>query len=472
MSEAWNVAWSWLTSTIGNVAAGDPAWRIPVGAALIALGIVMLVALALARRAAAREARRVPRPVPTPRTPVPSGARVVAIPTLAAWSASPRSPTMPGSHTSYGANPDRPTPTTLGATDQAPAPVSAMQTYPVRAPGVPSIPGVVVARVPEPVLTGPTQPLASSAVSGAQTLARGPATPSRLPEWRTIHQAQPTTPLAGVGAAASETRQTPTSDRLVPITSGPLRSSDALAVADRAPAALPLRQDPEPWASAPTPALADPGVPAAENARAEALYRRGHDLANRTEGNVAQALRDALTAYRGAEAIWTRERAAERWAALQSDIGRVYQEIPDGDRIANLRTAILCYERALEVFEPVRHSINWAWTQSALGVAYQSLPVGSPVANARAAVAYHQRALDVFTPENCPLAWAWNMNNLGTAYEAIHGGPEGGMVAQLHEAARCYEEALEVYAADQYPVQHQVVARNLARVRAELRALE
>jgi hypothetical protein len=94
------------------------------------------------------------------------------------------------------------------------------------------------------------------------------------------------------------------------------------------------------------------------------------------------------------------------------------------------------------------------------------------VANARAAVAYHQRALDVFTPENCPLAWAWNMNNLGTAYEAIHGGPEGGMVAQLHEAARCYEVALEVYTADDYPVQHQVVARNLARVRSELRALE
>lgn len=481
MSEAWNAVWSWLTSTIGDVLAGDPAWRLPVGAALIGVGAALLALVELRRRSARREAQRRARREawgaawePTVTAPAPSSQRVVAIPTLAPWSAPEHAPVIPALRAPYGASPDRPYPLSQ-------PPRNASANVPAYPSGGLGNPGMVVARAPEPVLAAPTSPLSAggsgplraTADGDGRSLARPPATPSRPADWRTIYQGQPTAPLAGVATTATEARPSATTDPLVPIASGPQRIADTLAVAERAPSALPLRQETEPWGNARTAAVSVPATaPDADDARADALYRQGHELANRTEGNVAQALRDALTAYRGAEGIWTRERAPERWAALQSDIGRVYQEIPDGDRAANLRTAILCYERALEVFEPVRHAINWAWTQSALGVAYQSLPIGSPVANARAAVAYHQRALDVFTPENCPLAWAWNMNNLGTAYEAIHGGPEGGMVAQLHEAERCYEAALDVYTADRHPVRHQVVARNLARVQTELRALE
>ncbi|GAC1454198.1 MAG: hypothetical protein PVSMB4_14850 [Ktedonobacterales bacterium] len=207
-------------------------------------------------------------------------------------------------------------------------------------------------------------------------------------------------------------------------------------------------------------------------AQAEADYRRGHRLLAQVDGDRAEVLRRALSHFRRAQEVWTRDHMPERWAMLQNDIGRVYQELPDGDRAAHLRTAILHHQVALEVFDPLRHPMNWAWTQSALGAAYQNLPVGSAVANARAAIAYHQRALDVFTAQNAPLAWAWNQNNLGTAFEAMPGGPEGGRVEQLREAARAYEAALEVYTTERYPAQHQVVTRNLARVQAELKALE
>lgn len=218
--------------------------------------------------------------------------------------------------------------------------------------------------------------------------------------------------------------------------------------------------------------IATAGTPPDLAAQTEADYQRGHRLLAQMEDDRADALRRALAYFRRAQEVWTLEAMPERWAMLQNDIGRVYQELPDGDRAAHLRTAILYHQTALEVFDPVRQPMNWAWTQSALGAAYQSLPVGSTLANARAAIAYHQRALDVFTAENAPLAWAWNQNNLGTALETMPGGPEGGRVEHLRDAARAYAAALEVYTAERYPAQHHIVTRNLARVEAELKSLE
>jgi hypothetical protein len=246
-------------------------------------------------------------------------------------------------------------------------------------------------------------------------------------------------------------------------------STGGVAVAERQTGPLPV--DVVTQAERAQPGEAFRATPDLE-AQAEADYRRGHQLLAQLDGDRVEVLRRALSHFRRAQEVWTRESMPERWATLQNDIGRVYQELPDGDRAAHLRTAILHHQVALEVFDPVRQPLNWAWTQSALGAAYQNLPVGSAVANARAAIAYHQRALDVFTAQNAPLAWAWNQNNLGTAFEAMPGGPEGGRVEQLREAARAYEAALEVYTAEQYPTQHQVVKRNLARVQAELKALE
>lgn len=206
-------------------------------------------------------------------------------------------------------------------------------------------------------------------------------------------------------------------------------------------------------------------------APAAVAYARGIELLSTSAGSEV-ALREALAQFRRAQETWTRELAPEQWAIVQNEIGRVYQELPGADRATNLRTAIMHYQSALEVFDPVRHAMNWAWTQSALGAVYQALPSGSPLANARAAVAYHQRALDVFTRDNAPLAWAWNQNNLGTALETMRGGEQGERVADLRQAAACYEAALQVYTAAEHRAHHDVVARNLARVQHELKILE
>jgi hypothetical protein len=206
-------------------------------------------------------------------------------------------------------------------------------------------------------------------------------------------------------------------------------------------------------------------------ALAEHEYRQGQRLLTRQGDEREAALRAALTSFRRAQEYWTRQRAPERWAALQNDIGRVYQELPTGDRAHQVQTAILHHESALEVFDPASYPMNWAWTQAALGAAYLSNPRGSAIANARAAIAYYQRALDVFTLENAPLAWAWNQNNLGAAFETVRGA-EGERVVCLRDAAHCYELALRIFTQEAHRAQHQLVVRNLARVRAELRALE
>jgi tetratricopeptide (TPR) repeat protein len=266
---------------------------------------------------------------------------------------------------------------------------------------------------------------------------------------------------------------------VVGATTAPLAPAGTVAVAERDSEPLHISAATELW-TPPTSELVserssalDASAPAGEaEALAKAEYRRGLQLLAHADSDRARALHEALACFRRAQDVWTRDSAPERWAAIQNDIGRAYQEIPDGDRAAHLRTAIMHHQSALEVFDPVQHALNWAWTQSALGAAYQSLPAGSAIANARAAVAYHQRALDVLTRENAALAWAWNQNNLGAAYETMRGGVEGERVAHLHDAARCYAAALEVYAAETFPVQHQVVARNLTRVQSELKALE
>lgn len=204
---------------------------------------------------------------------------------------------------------------------------------------------------------------------------------------------------------------------------------------------------------------------------AERQYQNGlRLLAGASEQPMAA--RDAIGCFRRTLDRWTREGAPERWATVNNAIGRAYQELLEGDRAANLNAAIEHHLAALEVFDPQRHPMQWAWTQSALGAACQSRPVGTPIAAARAAIAYHKRALDVYSQENAPLAWAWNLNNLGAANENMRGGAEGEWVERLREAAACYQDALEVYTAAAYPMQHQIVARNLARVRSELRALE
>lgn len=259
---------------------------------------------------------------------------------------------------------------------------------------------------------------------------------------------------------------------------GPLAPATPVAIAERPSVPLAVDTTVALWAAPPvlpapehtTPASNAPSPSPDEHAEQE--YRRGLELLSRTDGNRAEKLREALACFRRAQDVWTPDLAPERWAVVQNDIARAYQELPDGDRATNLRTAIMLHQAALDVFDPIQHAMNWAWTQSALGAAYLSLPTGSTIANARAAVAYYQRALDIFTRENAPLAWAWNQNNLGAAYETMRGGAEGERVAHLRDAVHCYDAALEVFTSEEYPAQHQLVSHNLARVRAELKALE
>jgi tetratricopeptide (TPR) repeat protein len=279
-------------------------------------------------------------------------------------------------------------------------------------------------------------------------------------------------PLRGV----SEWRPAVTNGETIPArvasTTIPLEGSAAVAVAERTTPPGEAAVDAS-WASLGQQVVdSPPDATSADYDQATTEYRHGIALLADTSSERTEALRDALACFRRAQDVWTRERAPELWAAIQNDIGRAYQELPSGDRAGHLRTAIMYHQTALEVYDPVQHAINWAWTQSALGAAYQSLPTGSAISNARAAVAYHQRALDVFTEENAPLAWAWNQNNLGAAYEIMRSGEEGDRVAALREASRCYSAALRVYTAAEYPLQHHIVMRNLARVQAELQALE
>jgi tetratricopeptide (TPR) repeat protein len=346
------------------------------------------------------------------------------------------------------------------AADATPAPSAALEPREMLVPTRP-LPGVLAEVIARPVrVSGPTQPLRFNRVEAVGGQGAPPTTPG----------------VPGSVAVADRPTASPPRDPL----RDPVGTRDAMPV-EIALQGLDLLVPPPPERAdtlEPTPPGAPPDQAAADaaaDAEAQAHHQRGLALLAGGVGEHAEnteAPREAIACFRRAQQVWTRAAAPERWATAENDIAHAYQEMLDGDRVAHLQAAIEHHTAALEVFDPVHHALSWAWTQSALGAAYQNLPVGSPLVNARTAVAFHQRALDVFTQEQTPLAWAWNQNNLGAALELMRGGADGEWVKRLHEAEECYEAALEVYTSDAYPMPYQVVTRNLARVRAELRALD
>jgi len=64
------------------------------------------------------------------------------------------------------------------------------------------------------------------------------------------------------------------------------------------------------------------------------------------------------------------------WAATQHTMGCAYANRSVGDRAANVEEALACYRRALEVRTPQTEPLEWATTQFRAGRAYSDQSVG------------------------------------------------------------------------------------------------
>ncbi|MEG4216921.1 CHAT domain-containing protein, partial [Microcoleus sp. Pol14C4] len=186
---------------------------------------------------------------------------------------------------------------------------------------------------------------------------------------------------------------------------------------------------------------------------------------NRIEGVRAANIELAISCYRSALEVYTRENYPENWAATQNNLGTAYSHIIEAVRAANIESAISCYRSALEVRTRENYPENWATTQNNLGNAYSNRREGVRAANIESAISCYRSALEVYTRENYPEQWALTQNNLGTAY----GDREGVRAKNIEDAIACYREALKVRTPENYPEQWAATQNNLGNAYSDRR---
>src|SRR5262249_5609897 len=97
----------------------------------------------------------------------------------------------------------------------------------------------------------------------------------------------------------------------------------------------------------------------------------GQAYQDRIQGNRADNLEEAITAYIQAQAIFTREFAPREWAHVQRSLADTYSKRIRGERVDNLEKAIAAYEASLGVYTREALPQDWAATQNNLGCAYR-----------------------------------------------------------------------------------------------------
>jgi len=86
-------------------------------------------------------------------------------------------------------------------------------------------------------------------------------------------------------------------------------------------------------------------------------------------------------------------------------------------------------------------------------------PLGSKASNLETAIAFYQNALDIYTREAFPVNWAGTQNNLANAYSERLRGEKAD---NLEDAIASYQNALEIYTREAFPENWAMTQNNLA----------
>ena len=183
---------------------------------------------------------------------------------------------------------------------------------------------------------------------------------------------------------------------------------------------------------------------AESNGNAEAVYPLLQENLDKLDDNLAQLLRDRVTAT----LVEMEAEQAQIIAAIVCDLGNLIQQFPLGSRAKNLEIGITCYELALTVYTQQVFPYKWAATQNNLGAVYSKRIRGERAQNLEDAIACHQSILTVYTRDAFPYKWARTQSNLGNTY---HDRIRGERAQNLEDAIACFQSALEVYTQQAFP---------------------
>ena len=97
------------------------------------------------------------------------------------------------------------------------------------------------------------------------------------------------------------------------------------------------------------------------------------------------------------------------WTALQFELGDSLIQNPQGDRAENIEQAISAYEQSLKVFTRKAMPVEWAQAMNNLAGAYVGRIRGDRAENIEQAIDAYKQSFHVRTREAMPFEWAESM---------------------------------------------------------------
>ncbi|MFE9027999.1 CHAT domain-containing protein [Streptomyces iakyrus] len=198
--------------------------------------------------------------------------------------------------------------------------------------------------------------------------------------------------------------------------------------------------------------------------RAAAQQELGDILVQVSGPRDEQALRDVVSAYRGALEVYSPDVCSREYGKVQNNLGNVYRMLRGAAGVRGteeeaelVERALSAYLAALEVRNREEDPQGWATTQNNLGNAYAERLRGEPADNNRKALCAYRSALEVHDLLLHPDGYARAQTNLGLLYQELPGGGTGALDA----AMECFLRALLVSSPYGDPHLHQQGVRGL-----------
>ncbi len=181
-------------------------------------------------------------------------------------------------------------------------------------------------------------------------------------------------------------------------------------------------------------------------------------------GSRADNLEEAISHYKLALQVYTRQTTRQEWAMTQNNLAIAYSKRIRGERADNLEEAIFHAKQSLTVYTRQVAPQEWGMTIYNLANAYSNRIRGKPADNLEEAIKHYKLALQVRTRQAAPEKWAMTMNGLATAYlDRIR----GDRADNLEEAISHYQLALQVYTRQAAPFDWAMTINGLANAYSE-----
>ena len=190
--------------------------------------------------------------------------------------------------------------------------------------------------------------------------------------------------------------------------------------------------------------------------------------------NLAQ-ITESIHAYHEALRVFTWENYPQEYAILHNNIAIAYLSMPMSSERESFRQglAVQSFETALKHINLIEHPREYAMLQNNLGNALQYLVSSHPVDNNLRAVFAYNEALKVRNFQDTPLEYANTISNKANLLFNLPDDPEKpelGNPQNLLQAEEYYQEAWRIFTEHKQLEQAEMVAKALQDLTAEIQA--